>query len=255
MIVRSLATAVALGVLTLTTSAFAKGGGGGGGGHHGGGGYIPWQGIGFGYPFYGYGYPSGSGPQQASAPPYDLAPAVGNAAFTRAEFENRWADLQVMLARARDDFQISADYLAAKHDYESAQVDYEAAVEAVLSRVHDDPKYKQLAEKRTEERVIVNSTGVGTGVRNVMAVQTMHDGSMVTLLEAQALEDDSAVSESRIRLVSAHQNLVLKEKLFESQLYNRPGVVAARTQMETARANKAGAEGYLNGAIATWMGY
>jgi hypothetical protein len=55
----------------------------------------------------------------------------------------------------------------------------------------------------------------------------------------------------RTRLVSADETLRLKEKQFESQLYNRPEVVAARGQMETARANKAGADGYLHGAYVT----
>jgi hypothetical protein len=254
MLGRSLAAAVTLGVLT--AGAFGKTDGGGGHGH-GGGGYVPWHGVGFGlvYP-YGYGYPSGpQAPSQPSTPPYDLAPAMGQAAYTSAEFDNRWADLQVMVSRARNDFQISADYLAAKHDFEAAQSDYDAAVEAVLSRVHDDPKFKQLAERRTEERIVLNSAPVDTGVRNVMAVETMHDGSQVTLLEAQALADDPAVSEARIRLVATHDNLVMKEKLFESQLYNRPEIAAARTQMEDARANKVGAQGYLNGAIITWLGY
>jgi hypothetical protein len=74
---------------------------------------------------------------------------------------------------------------------------------------------------------------------------------MATRLEAVALSNDPAVQDARMRLVSAHERLSLKEKQFESQLYHQPEVVAARQQMETARADKAGADGYLRGALVT----
>jgi hypothetical protein len=245
---RLLIATVALGFLTATAFGdmnAARGNWNGGGNWHGGG-YLPWHGSGFGL-VYPYDYPSGpSTASQPSTPPYDLA---------SADFQNRWADLQVILSRARDDFQISSDYLAARHDYESAEANYEAAVDAVLSRVHADPKYKDLAEKRTEEQVAMKSTGIGTGTRNVIAAETMHYGSLATLMEAQALANDATVADARDRLVSTHEVLSLKEKMFESQLYHQPDVAAAREQMESARASKAGAEGYLNGAIITWMGY
>jgi hypothetical protein len=208
------------------------------------GGYVPWRGAEF-APF------MGAQPSQPIAV-YNLAPAMGQAAFAHAQYDNRWGDLQVLIARARDDFKISGDYLAAKDDYESAQANYEAAVEAVLSRVHEDPQYKKLAERRTEEQAIVNSTAVGTGTRNVTAVQAMHDGSLITVMEAKALEDDSTVTDARVRLVATHQILALKEKVFESQLYRNPDVVAARQQMESARAQLAGADGFLNGALISW---
>jgi hypothetical protein len=86
----------------------------------------------------------------------------------------------------------------------------------------------------------------------VTAVQAMHDGSLITVMEAKALEDDSTVTDARVRLVATHQILALKEKVFESQLYRNPDVVAARQQMESARAQLAGADGFLNGALISW---
>jgi hypothetical protein len=213
------------------------------------GGYIPWQGVGF-APFMGAG-PT-IAPQDQPIPVYNLAPAMGQAAFARAQYDNRWSDLQVMISRARNDFRLSGDYLAARDDYESAQSNYEAAVEAILSRVHADPQYKKLAERRTEEQSIVNSTAVGTGTRNVVAEQAMHDGSLITLMEAKALADDPTVTDARVRLVATHQVLSLKEKVFESQLYRQSDVAAARQQMESARAQLAGADGFLNGALISW---
>jgi len=218
--------------------------------HHGG--YAPWRGSGFAGGAIGFGpvYPAGvsTGPQQ-QAQGYDIAPAMGQAAFADADFDNRWADLQLLVDRARKDFQISAEYLSAKRDLTNAQQAYDAAVNAVLARLQSDQQYKDLIEKRTEEQIALKSTGIGTGLRNSVATEKMHYASMVTQMEALALTNDSAVQDARCRLVSADESLRLKEKRFESQLYDRPEVVAARGQMEIARTNKAGADGFLRGAF------
>jgi len=215
--------------------------------HHGG--FLPWRGEGFGFGSY-YGANASSGPQQ-QAQVYDIAPAVGQAAFAEAEFDNRWTDLQLLIDRARKDFQISADYLSAAHDAADAQRVYDAAVDAVQARLQNDRDYKNLIEKRTEEQIALKSTGIDTGLRNSVAAEKLRYGSMATQMEAVALTNDSAVQDARSRLVSADETLRLKEKQFESQLYRRPEFVDARWQMESARANKAGAEGFLHGAFVT----
>jgi len=74
---------------------------------------------------------------------------------------------------------------------------------------------------------------------------------MVTQLEAEALDNDSAVQEAHGRLLAASQNLQLKQEQFESQLYRQADLTAARQQMEIARANRAGADGFLRGALVT----
>lgn len=213
------------------------------------GGFMPWRGEGFGF---GSIYPSGasSGPQQ-QAQVYDIAPAMGQAAFAEADFDNRWADLQILVDRARKDFQVSADYLTAKDNVDDAQLAYDAAVNAVLARLQNDRDYKNLVEKRTEEQLALKSTGIGTGIRNSVATEKLRYGSMVTQMEAVALTNDSAVQDARGRLIAADETLRIKEKQFELQLYNRRDVVDARSQMEAARANKAGAEGFLHGAFVT----
>jgi hypothetical protein len=210
-------------------------------------GYLPWRGAGFG-PVYPVGV--STGPQQ-QAQIFDISPAMGQAAFAQAEFDNRWAGLQVLLDRARKDFQISAEYLAARNDYDAAQRSYDAAVDSVIAKLRSDPQYRDLLVRRAEEQIELKSTAIGTGLRNIVAVEKMHYGSMVTQLEAAALANDPAVQDARNRLVSAHETLFLKEKQFESQLYHQPEVVAARQQMETARVNNAGAQGYLRGALIT----
>jgi hypothetical protein len=211
-------------------------------------GYLPWHGAGFG-PV----YPAGAstGPQQQQAQVYDVSPAMAQAAVAEAEFDNRWAGLQVLLDRARKDFQISAEYLAARNDYDAAQRSYDAAVDSVMARLRSNAQYKDLLEKRTQEQIALKSTAIGTGLRNTVAAESMFYGSMATRLEAAALSNDPAVQDARLRLVSAHETLFLKEKQFESQLYHQPEVVAARQQMEAARVNKAGAQGYLRGALIT----
>jgi hypothetical protein len=212
------------------------------------GGYLPWRGGGFGG-FGGYAV-SGPGPSQAPVV-YDMAPAVAQAAFACAEYENRWADLQVTIGRARADFLISSDYLAAHKDVVEAQKAYDSAAGGVLARLADDQQYRKLIEQRTEEQVELKSTGVGSGLRNAVASEKLRYGAMASRMEAFALANDSAVQDARNRLVAAQDALSLKEKQFESQLFNRPEIAGARESMETARANKAGAVGYLHGAIIT----
>jgi len=247
MTTRSLFASVVLGVLTVGAgSALADAPQGRPGQQNG---YMPWRGNSFGAI-----YPIGvsSGPQQQTqAQIYDIAPALGQAAFAEAEFDNRWAELQILVDRQRKDFRISDEYMSAKRELDDAQHNYDAAVDVVLAHLQSDKDYKAAMEKLTQDQVALKSTGVGTGLRNVMAAEKLRDGSMVTQLEAVALTNDPAVQNARTRLVSADETLRLKEKQFESQLYNRPEVVAARGQMETARANKAGADGYLRGAYVT----
>jgi hypothetical protein len=208
--------------------------------------YLPWVSGGFG-PY----YPADSGPQQASpqAPQiYDIAPAIGMAAYANTEYDNRWSSLQVLLDRSRKEFQISDQYLKAKKDVDDAQANYDAAVDTVLSKLGDDPNYKDLIIKRTEQQVALKSIPVDTGARDAVAEKKMQAGSQVTQMEAAALANDSNVQDSRTKLVNADESLRLLEKRFEADLYKRPDVVAGRQQVEVARANKAGADGYLYGA-------
>src|ERR1700732_470390 len=75
-------------------------------------------------------YPIGvsSGPQQQTqAQIYDISPALGQAAFAGAEFDNRWAELQVLVDRQRKDFHISEEYTSAKRELDDAQHRYDAA--------------------------------------------------------------------------------------------------------------------------------
>ncbi len=209
------------------------------------GGYRPWHGHGFG----GYAV-AGPAPSQ-QGPVYDLAPAIAQAAFAEAQFDNRWIDLQLMLARARSDFFISSDYLTARKNVEDAQTTFEAARDAVLARLQSDRTYKNLIEKRTQEQIALKSTGAGSGLRNAVAVEKMRYGAMASEMEAVALADDPAVQDARGRLVAAQETLTLKEKQFESYLFSRKETVSARQALETARANKAGAEGFLRGAEIT----
>jgi hypothetical protein len=219
-------------------------------GHGGNSGYLPWIGGGFGGIYAANAY-SGPRQQQQQAQIYDIAPAVGQAAFAEGEFDNRWAGLMVMVDRARQEFKISEEYQTATRDMQAAQHEYESAVDVVLSRLQNDKEYKDLVEKRTQQQVALSSTGIDTGLRNAVATQKLHYGSMATQLEAVALSNDATVQGARAKLVAADEKLRLTEKKFELDLYHRPEVAAARGQMETARANKAGAEGYLYGASIT----
>ena len=212
-------------------------------------GYMPWHGQGFGAI-----YPVGAntGPQQSQqAQVYDISPAVGAASFADAEFQTRWSDLQVMIDRARRTFQISTEFTAAQKEFTDAQKEYGDATETVLSRLHTDADYKKIIQQRTEQQNMLKETGLGTGIRTVVATEKMETGALATQMEAVALSDSAAVQDAKTRLVSAKQALSLKQEQFELALYDQPEIVAARQQMEVARSNKAGAEGYLLGAETT----
>jgi hypothetical protein len=237
-------TAVVLGLVAIGAgSALADAGRPGGPAH--GGGFLPWHGAGFG----GYAV-QGPGPSQP-VQTYDLAPAIAEAAFAEAQFDNRWIDLQLMLARARDDFYVSSDYVAARAEVEQAQTLFETARDSVLARLRGDRTYKDLIEKRTQQQIALKSTAPDSGIRDTVAAEKMRYGAMASDMEAAALADDPAVQDAKRRLVAAQEALTVKRRQFESQLFNRPEIVAARQAMEAARANKAGAQGFLRGAEIT----
>jgi hypothetical protein len=212
--------------------------------------YLPWIGGGFG-PYYGDDSSGPSQSQQQQPQVVDMAPALGMAAYADTEYDNRWSSLQVLLDRSRNSFKISDDYLNAKRDLDGAQKDYDAAVETALSRLLDDPNYKDLVLKRTQEEVALKQTAMDTPIRDRVAAEKMRYGSQISQMEATALANDSDVQDTRSKLVAADEKLRLMEKRFEADLYHRPDVVAARQQMETARVNKAGADGFLTGTFIT----
>jgi hypothetical protein len=215
-------------------------------GHHQGN-FLPWRGGGFG----GYGVNGPGASQQQPPQVYDIAPAVAHAAFAVAEYDNRWIGLQVMVGRARGDYFASADYVTARKDVGKAQKAYDDATDAVMARLANDQNYRKLVEQRTQEQIDLKSADVDSGLRNVVASEKLRYGAMASRMEAFALGNDSAVQDAKRRLVAAEESLTARERQFESQLYSRPEIVAARQSMEVARANKAGAIGYLRGAEIT----
>ena len=181
------------------------------------GGFLPWQGGGFGE--YGVSGPGASQQQQPKV--YDIAPAVAQAAFAVAQYDNRWIGLQVMLERARGDFFASADYLSARKEVGEAQNAYDSASDAVMARLANDQNYRKLVEQRTQEQIDLKSADVDSGLRNVVASEKLRYGAMASRMEAYALASDSAVQDAKSRLVAAQEALTVKERQFESQLFNR----------------------------------
>ena len=120
-----------------------------------------------------------------------------------------------------------------------------------MARLANDQNYRKLVEQRTQEQIDLKSADVDSGLRNVVASEKLRYGAMASRMEAYALASDSAVQDAKSRLVAAQEALTVKERQFESQLFNRPEIAAARQSMEMARANKAGAVGYLCGAEIT----
>ena len=121
----------------------------------------------------------------------------------------------------------------------------------MLARLQNDRAYKDLIEKRTQQQIAIASTGVGSGLRRRRGHgKRLRDGAMASEMEAVALAHDPAVQDAKPHLIAARDMLTLKEKQFESNLFNRKETVA-RGRWKTAWANKAGAEGFLCGAEIT----
>lgn len=212
----------------------------------GGGGYVPWQGGGFGGPVV-YSINSPTGPQQQQPQIIDLGPALGNAAFADTEFQNRSAALQIKIQQARYQFRNSTEMTAARTELDDAQRACDDARETVLSKLRQDQQYNSLLAKRTEEEVALGGVGLESPMRFELAKVRLEYGVQITMLEAKALSDDSTFQDARTRLLTARRNLSAREREFASALSNQPEIVAAKQQLEAARANKAAADAFLLG--------
>jgi hypothetical protein len=225
------------------------------GGNGNGNGYRPWT-----YVDFGYGSPWGS---YASAPPeqsgtdtsavkvYDIAPAVAEASYAEAEVERTYTNLNLMIDRARKDFETSSDYQAALHELNDAQATYEDAMNRVIDHLMDNPSYRNLIQQRTFQDVVMEGMLPYSGVRTRVAEQKMDYGSQASLMEADALAHDSAFQDAKTRLLSAKQTLWRRQADFNSSLYRKPELVAANQSYQAAKSNCAGAAGYLRGALVT----
>jgi hypothetical protein len=181
---------------------------------------------------------------------YDLGPAMAHASFAQAEYDRANTNLVLTLARARDEFQKSPDMVAARRDLETAQSSSDAAARAVLDNLARDSRYQTLLNQRADLDAQLHQFQ-SAGMRNELAARKMEIGAAITRMQSDALGNDNNVKAAKAKLIAAQQALNDKTAKFESDLYNSPQIVAARAALDSARVNRAAAEGYLNGAMVT----
>ncbi len=179
---------------------------------------------------------------------YDMAPAMGRAAFADAEYDRAYSALVGTLAQAKLDFVNSPDYIAAKREASEAGAAYDSAREAVLSKLLNNAEYRAAVEKHTEADIALKSN---VSPRIQSATNKMEIGSYVTQLQAAALATDANFQSAKTRLTAAQDKLNALQYQYQAKLSSQSAVVAARQSYDTARSLRAGAEGYLAGAFIT----
>jgi len=181
-------------------------------------------------------------------PAYDLATAMKNASLAQNELSAATANLAATPARARANFESSAQYAAALGELAEARQAYDDACAPVRASVTRDPAYRALIEKRTQidvELPVVTSRSV----RESLAARKLNYSAQANLMLADGLIRDNNVQNAKIRLTRAELTVADLRARFEADLYSLPEVIAAQKALETARANRDAAQAYLNGTL------
>jgi len=182
---------------------------------------------------------------------YDIAPAMARSAVAAVSYDQAYANLRGALANAGREFENAPDMVAAERELNDAMIAYEAACEPVRGELLDRPEYHSLIEKRTEMEIVISSPEVSAGEKLAAATRKMEYASVAARMEANALMNDPAVVDAKLRLDAARQVVSEKNLRFEMTLYQQPAVAAAQREFDLAKLNRAGADAYLQGAWIT----
>ena len=195
----------------------------------------------------------GTDNQQNTSQPlvYDMAPAMARAAVAQAQYDRASINLTDVQIRARLQFEHSPEYRAAVQELSDAQGAYEAACQPVENELMDNPAYRSLIEKRTQTQVALDNSHGDRAVATAITTLKMEYSAAASKMEAEALADDAQVRDAKVRLIAARQTLDSMTERFEDSFADRPAVAAAWQNYQDSIINRAGAQGYLDGAMVT----
>jgi hypothetical protein len=182
---------------------------------------------------------------------YDMAPVVARAAVADAQYDRAVADIAGITAGLRRQFENSSEYLSAQHELDAAKLAYTDASAPVLDALLRDPSYHKLIEQRTQLEIALSDPGLNSDQRLDLATRKMQIATLASNMEMDALNNDPAAHDARIRLIAAQQTFADLKSNFETSLDAQPDLIAARRNLENARINSIGANAYLDGAWVT----
>lgn len=182
---------------------------------------------------------------------YDIAPAMARSAVATVSYDQAYANLRGAVGNAQREFENAPDTVAAKQELDDAMVAYQTVCEPVRAALLDRPEYHSLIEKRTEMEIVISSPDISAAEKTAAATRKMEYASAAARMEANAMANDHAVIDAKLRLDAARQVISEKALRFEIMLGEQPAVAAAQRQFDSAKLNRAGADAYLQGAWIT----
>jgi len=179
---------------------------------------------------------------------YDLAPAYGRAAYFDEQYQRTYADLQMVIERQRKQYLLSDEYRAASKKVADTKAAYDAAREPVLQALIATQEYRDLIEKRTRVSIALQQEKLPMVDVAALAHRKMEYGAAASRMEADALNADATVRQTRADYLAAQADLNDKLAKSDAGLYQQPEFVEAKKAFDFARENRAGAQGVLAGA-------
>jgi hypothetical protein len=140
----------------------------------------------------------------------------------------------------RNEFEQSQELRDARSALRTAQSNYADAVNAALAPLRDSQAYKEAAERvLTLERKLAWGY-VDDHLTDRQRDDTAHElftaRQAVSQLEAQVIANDQSVSAARFAMIDANGSLLGLQRSFQRSILSNPQYLAARAQLEAARA-------------------
>jgi len=179
---------------------------------------------------------------------YDMAPACGRAAYYDEQYQRTYAELQMVIERLRKEYLLSDEYRTASKKLDDAKAAYDAARAPVLQAVTATQECRDLLEKRTRVSIALQQPKLPKEDVAALAQRKMEYGATASRMEAEALNADVTVRQTRADYLAAQAEL--NDKLAHSQLalVDQPAYVTAKKAFDLASDNRAAAQGVLAGA-------
>src|SRR5436190_1972938 len=181
-----------------------------------------------------------------------IPPAKARFAVARAEFDNAQTTLHRVVDTLKEDFEYSADVVAAAQNEKLAYDRYSNARGHVLQQLNLTADYGTLRNlvKDLNDRLHALRANPTANKAEIVATAQLKlaYATRMSEMESDALKADSGAQTARTQLVEASTKLTELRAKFQRSIKRDQTFVAARNQMDDARINRVGAAAYLEGA-------
>jgi hypothetical protein len=174
-------------------------------------------------------------------------------AVARARYDDAQTGLHQLIDNLKEDFEFSADLLAAMRNQKAAYELYTAARDRVMTQVVATQDYQtskklydQVNSKLEElkDNPIANQAEIVATARLKLAY-----AKALGTMESNALQADAATQDAKTRLVDASAKVSDLRAAFARSLRRDPKVLAARQDFQDARVDRAAAAALYDGAL------